>query len=1859
MSTAIISEFDNSPSPKRRQRSFRLLELLLPNDPEVLDAVLQNSRDALSIADRWLGLACVEILESRTLPPSQSHLPQRLEDYPVATLFSLETDAGQVHGFAALKALLIVDKFTERRESDLFGSIVSGLRKSAGQRNNWRSVLPPRPPDAFGLLETVEFCHEFATQSLNKRTDHNEAQQAWLTDLERWTDLLKTPAPRFLWIFKPIAAPEETPEADPELNEIDDDRENENPLVWVSEPESDVDPDPEKAELDEPSEPELPVQSAPEAPTKTGWAKPNTEGEPETCEGAEARGARTGFRSALENQRLKWANDQLVARDVFDLVEAIKKELTTLSEAEFSELRNAAGIVGLAMAFGARVEEVMCWPLRFTMGITCFEGLHILSRLVPTPQDAWSPDSQQSASLLPATGRLRLEVPIELALWLEQTMTVNEGDNLSQVLDLDPVKALGLVRSWLYSLRAQNGGGQTLGRVERWLAFALYQDSLDHVKVHLLCADSDSTGCPAAYYRAYTTTTLEDLHRKTISRAGWTVGAVDTGSNLEANNRWVGSALNPKPEAVAQMWRDTTAHFESIVSDPNKDLCTRHNAREIHEVFSLIFQTFHRIVSDPLESLELLDLEHRRIIIDDKHQGNSQAHRLIPLGKLAVTQCEDQIEHLWSLASAVQSEAPETFARIVKMLSTPSSRTAPFRFLLNKKLEVIRITPAALLDALKSVWPFPLNISRHLGATWLLQDGATDRQICSLLGHHDLGTLELSPLSPNNFEDLFGDLRPKIDGLIESLGLRPIRTFLPPSTVRPSLRGTAKFAPMHFGYMRREAKRAQVMANLRAGVGEVVKEQLAGRSPASITQDDVNLLFKNVSESGTEGRTQWPRYKAEALREWLVTAVRQFPELKIELPAGSIAIKDVAHTCSMDSLAKARWLSHLRAFIKSYWLGEFSNWRRQQDQSHSPSAAAVVATLLVECLVIDLEVWNLWLETRQVPDTFIDQSGRAWLRMALRNGNSRLYPIRRDLAELTCGVPQQQWKSVALEDAIDWVRAATADFVPKRKVPDFRQLLEMIRSALAPDTPGMILSYADGTNGVVSPEEICLERADGLGPTLNSVNAWNAIHKAPHEDPVPVARDSGKAANAGKLKDVAAFRREMSNALGLLGHQGSQRKRDKSIRINDSAVQVTDQALQSTSKHSKLGPINRFKEHLEEHWDNLVGSKLTPTCALSVRWMHSLASDGKRGGSDYAPKTLKNYWYSWALRMIEELGPIDPRSLSASDIEEIYLQIVEDADLEHRQHLYAPMRNLHRYLVENHGTTGIEWSELQAATGQGLARIDANLVHESEYLCALNLLRNDETVQPRVRAMQAVALVLVYRCGLRISEALGLRDGDLYCHSDRWHVRLARNRFRRLKTDSSRRTVPILEDLTLEEQQLLQVWDAHIRTCSFGREIKPLFSAGGAGEDRRQLFPRRTIALRISQALRIATRDPSTRVHHCRHSFASRILKSTDFIALLTSETISNRRWVWAVSALLGHSSPLTTLQSYFHAGHELLLQWCKRDYWELQKNADPVEWHAFSSGGKLKTMQRARQRANSVLTLEKAMSDWTRVRRCAEGTRIPMNGQLGAIPQPEVRDTIVKVDQVIDHARRFGHVDGLGEHLFLDERLIQRVLIAADKFARSKVEVIPPEGFFWTESEDRIYKDHEIEQIEDVLQAVEGARGVDLAAFASVVERLLAPAESMIAIEQTDDLLALAEVVSLFVYERKHIEVLMPADSKLRQALPVKALRSMGTADGQSTTTPATARPGTKPRFMHVAVSHLTAAKEMEKLASDLGFTAVPHARVAGARESRHSNQSLSDRVGLSIARKAGERTRSAKVFTRIASSIAVSVMASRLSTE
>jgi hypothetical protein len=90
----------------------------------------------------------------------------------------------------------------------------------------------------------------------------------------------------------------------------------------------------------------------------------------------------------------------------------------------------------------------------------------------------------------------------------------------------------------------------------------------------------------------------------------------------------------------------------------------------------------------------------------------------------------------------------------------------------------------------------------------------------------------------------------------------------------------------------------------------------------------------------------------------------------------------------------------------------------------------------------------------------------------------------------------------------------------------------------------------------------------------------------------------------------------------------------------------------------------------------------------------------------------------------------------------------------------------------------------------------------------------------------------------------------------------------------------------------------------------------------------------------------------------------------------------------------------------------------------------------------------------------------------------------------------------------------------------------------------------------------------------------------------------------------------------------------------------------PAEQKIGAKPRFMHVA-ANLQGASSIAQHARSLGFTTQAHDRVAGARESRHSNQAKSDRIGLRVARKAGERTRSAKVFARIASAIAVSVLA------
>jgi integrase len=964
----------------------------------------------------------------------------------------------------------------------------------------------------------------------------------------------------------------------------------------------------------------------------------------------------------------------------------------------------------------------------------------------------------------------------------------------------------------------------------------------------------------------------------------------------------------------------------------------------------------------------------------------------------------------------------------------------------------------------------------------------------------------------------------------------------------------------------------------------------------------------------------------------------------------------------MDGLEAGAWLKRAKVAIERYWTAEFSGWRKAQSQAYVPDARMVVLTMIIESLVIDPDVWKTWFATRAPFNVFLDPFGRAWLRMPLPSGNSRLYPISRALAELAAGLDEAELRSLMPEHLATAVNKLAGKAQAVAAVATFGQLLSRIQSAMAPDVPGLVLGYADGSLASVSMEEMCLERQDGAGPTLAAVKAWHEQRAKPEKSETRTTMSSMRAGKNGAMAGVADFRKALSEALALLEDRRGQKPKKE----------AGTQEGQGSESPSTLGPINRFKARIVERWDDLVASPaLPPMCSRLASWMHTLADLGQAGGDPYAPKTLKNYWYSWGLRLLEEMEDMDPRDLSPEEFEELYLQVVEDAEVVNRQHLYPPLRNLHRYLVAEHGVCDIDWTDLRVATDQALTRIDANLVHHAEYLRALELLSNDKEVSERIAALQSTALVLLYRCGMRINEVLGLRDSDIYRHDGRWHVRVAGNRFRMLQTENSRRTIVILEALEASEEKALASWSGHVKHFASGRDIKPLFSAGTTGDERAELIPRRTIALRIGQALRLATRDPSTRIHHFRHAFATRLLlagldveppnASTDknaakarraFVAtvrdVLTSEPDATRRFIWAVAVMMGHASPAgTTLRTYFHGGHELLKGWHANSGWRAGQGVDPVEWHVFAAGVKLKTMQRLRQRAGGTVTREATEAEWSRLRRVGDGARARMAGRLPAISLMDGTTTLVNADKLIDHARRFGRADGLADSLFVAESWVEKVIRAADEQSRKWDVPGPSDEFCWFDGAAASYSPHQIEEVEKALKAMSEFDAKAMRDLGDLLRRRLDPRKDMISVESVEEFNRLSKVVGQLLEQKANIKLLVPGRSVGRDFPP-----DAGTATavpGRENSAKESEDKRQKPRRAYAAVEGLEAAEAIADLAREMGFSTEPFGRVVAARTSRHSRTQVGDRAGLTIGQNDSDRLRTAKVFTRVMAIAAV----------
>ena len=168
----------------------------------------------------------------------------------------------------------------------------------------------------------------------------------------------------------------------------------------------------------------------------------------------------------------------------------------------------------------------------------------------------------------------------------------------------------------------------------------------------------------------------------------------------------------------------------------------------------------------------------------------------------------------------------------------------------------------------------------------------------------------------------------------------------------------------------------------------------------------------------------------------------------------------------MDPIGSAKWLDKMRVAATADWVDRYHRWRSDRTSASVASPELAVLSLVVDTLVIDPVVWRTWDGGDRQMDVFLDARDNAWIRMPLPARNTRLYPLRRDLAERLAGISRDGWKALKLEAVAELARSLMSPWYGVAGSPDFWQLLNRVQSGCAARMPGIALGYADGSQSV-------------------------------------------------------------------------------------------------------------------------------------------------------------------------------------------------------------------------------------------------------------------------------------------------------------------------------------------------------------------------------------------------------------------------------------------------------------------------------------------------------------------------------------------------------------------------------------------------------------------------------------------------------------------------------------------------------------------------------------------------------------------------------------------------------------------------
>ncbi|OIQ98489.1 phage integrase family protein [mine drainage metagenome] len=1207
-------------------------------------------------------------------------------------------------------------------------------------------------------------------------------------------------------------------------------------------------------------------------------------------------------------QHLPWSWGRPNRFEMSRLDEWTTQNLTSSDE----KVSTLAGVTWIAGHSGRSMRRAL--DIKITAEISSEWCLHpncrTLMRLPPQRIPGWDPETDEDkAWVTPMATSNTLHLPDEVAhVFQERLKRMPDASCIGELWDT----------SWENSpesaFRAQlkhDIPRLTPGMLGSVLPQRIFSASGDATFARLLSSHPNSALPGASSYAAWTTIQ---------------VGQALTGQDENPRPHLVpetinaiGSRLDPIEELLVQAIHQASKKLDVLRHDGNP--LAFHNAYVAYLTVALLAATGGRPIIDPFETIAHFDFQQSFVFINDKVSGKLRQGRLVPLPQELCELIQSYyLPHLAKLALALQ-EANPILANEISILATGKlCSSMPFLFFMSPEITWTSVSEKEITRLGLFNWPLPLNLFRHRLATRLRREFVNPEIIDSILGHGESGATTHGDYSFRIWIRDMSATRLSLEKAFRELGFLFINSWdgAPPQ-IAPTSRSEnvdAYFSEtISFGSKAREQNRKVQMFSTIRDARLQLEQFLGTRSLADLTEDEIDvltrkLLFKGDGLPHPSGFLKYQYLMRRIERLWKkkgkrVRLTKRFmPRIQEESPFTEFAPGAMAIFHELQE--------NMAAISKSIRPGKLS----LRDCSVIAAVLLCIENRISSKVILGdvLRARNFWLANLKGVFYF-EHSSR--LSTSETEAPVQRFQISTLSAVLIDRLLDSKNVLAARQPIPDFLHpfvdilANTERFAEITSADELINVLGPIVAQVNSITdPGILAGYRDGR-----VKSYSLKRQDWLRAELGyavqvparstpDVDEKSAV-RSPHRKPVSATA----LISQSSVDDFAALQ---------IGARSALNKVSDLLATYQSILPTKVTAKDRESLARKLRDIAEDKTH-----------STSSAIQLLVRWAQSLVHRPK-GSGFINVKSIGRYLVALSPSFDAVGYAADLLKMDDEDVTIFYSEVLEtskERKVVDTQYVARCLVDFHRWAKKKYAIEEPAWEELPET--YAAAGVSPGLITEKEYQDALLLLLRLPENRLRHRLAPAVLLLLCYRFGLRGSEALGLLRSDVVMLEETMVVLVQNNRFRNLKTVTSRRQVPLVFSLSGTEKRLLDQWLAEFAATHGSNGNAPLFFAEGTGQPLMAIGPIKFAAISV---LKLVTYNSSTNLHHARHTAANfvglgvshlkldmwihagtRSGQSTINIEQILLSKPQSRSRMWAVSRFLGHVRGQTTCGSYLH----------------------------------------------------------------------------------------------------------------------------------------------------------------------------------------------------------------------------------------------------------------------------------------------------------------------------------------------------------